>query len=354
MKGVVVHRAGRVITVACALVLAASAAGCGPAPVERSRPALGTAVAITAYGEDAETAVESAYLAIAEVETATDAYDPNSAVSTFNTDPYTAAYLPPEVLEIRGAVERLSVGEAFSMALLGVVRLYSFESSPTIPAPGDLALAVAAARGFTLQGDGQGVFARVKDPDPRLAAGAALAPGLDLGGAAKGLALDRAYAALAAAGVDAAVVSAGSTTVTLGSKPDDEAWRVGIEDPRDPATIVAVISGPEALCVSTSGDYQKFFESGGLRYHHILDPATGSPARGLRSLTVFGPRSTLSGLDADILSTALFVMGPDAAIPYAEEHGLGLYLVDDAGRARVVPAPETSGIVLDEEAEPTP
>ncbi|GAB4287281.1 MAG: FAD:protein FMN transferase [Coriobacteriia bacterium] len=348
------QRAVRVIAVACALALAAGVAGCGVAPVERSRPALGTAVAITAYGEDAETAVESAYLAIAEVEAATDAYDPNSAVSAFNSDPYTATYLPPEVLEIREAVERLGVSEYFSVALLGVVRLYSFESSPTVPAPGDLALAVAAARGFTLQGDGQGVFARVKDPDPRLAAGGALAPGLDLGGAAKGLALDRAYAALATAGAQAAVVSAGSTTVTLGSKPDDELWRVGIEDPRDPATIVAVISGPDALCVSTSGDYQQYFESAGARYHHILDPSTGSPARRLRSLTVFGPRSTLSGLEADILSTALFVMGPDAAIAYAEKHGLGIYLVDDEGRAHVVPAPETTGIVLDEEAEPTP
>jgi thiamine biosynthesis lipoprotein ApbE len=158
-------------------------------------------------------------------------------------------------------------------------------------------------------------------------------PGLDFGGAAKGLALDRALARLRrGSGIEGAMISAGSSTAVWGRKSDGEPWRVGIEDPRATGTVVAVVNvdGTGTVNVSTSGDYQQFFERGGVRYHHILDPATGRPARGLRSLTVFGD---LSGLDADILSTALFVMGRDRALSHAREHGLGLYLVDDAGTA---------------------
>jgi thiamine biosynthesis lipoprotein len=115
---------------------------------------------------------------------------------------------------------------------------------------------------------------------------------------------------------------------------------------------VAIITGEPTgtLNVSTSGDYQLYFERDGVRYHHILDPATGQPARGLRSLTVFGH---LSGLDADILSTALFVAGRDSALAYAREHGVGLYLVDDRGEASQYVAPGLAGVSLQVRAAPT-
>ncbi len=178
-------------------------------------------------------------------------------------------------------------------------------------------------------------------------------PGLDFGGAAKGLALDRAREALRASdAVSAAIITSGSSTVTLGTKPDGSVWRIGIEDPRDTGTVVATFSFDGDGALSTSGDYQRYFEVDGVRYHHILDPATGLPARGLRSLTVAG--AGLSGLDSDILSTALFVRGGEAAAAYAEEHGVGLYTVNDEGRTRVVPAPSRSGLSIAEVATPQP
>ncbi|MBN1192667.1 MAG: FAD:protein FMN transferase, partial [Coriobacteriia bacterium] len=214
-------------------------------------------------------------------------------------------------------------------------------------------IALAASKTFVRSEGGIGEFMRGDNPDARLNAGGELAPGLDLGGAAKGLALDRAREVLRASGaVSAALISSGSSTVTLGTKPDGSVWRIGIEDPRDPDSVVATFAFEGDGALSTSGDYQRFFEAEGRRYHHILHPATGFPVQGLRSLTVAG--STLSGLDSDILSTALFVRGVDEASDYARDHGIALYSVDSEGRALLVPAPEGSGLTVAEEATPEP
>jgi thiamine biosynthesis lipoprotein len=339
------------------MVMVAAVVGCSAAePVVVSREALGTVVTITAYGEDEQSvrsAIEAAYEAMAAVEADLDSYDPSSAVSDFNSAPYEAHSLPTDAAEILNAIDALGAAAQFSPALAGVTRLYDFEGGGTVPAEEDLYLALAAGHGFRRTEERRAVFSRVKDPDPRLEPGGLLAPGLDFGGASKGLALDRAREILKASGaVSAALISSTSSTVTFGTKPDGRVWRVGVEDPRDTARVVAVfaIEGDGAL--STSGDYQRYFERDGIRYHHILDPATGLPARGLRSLTVGG--SSLSGLDADILSTALFVAGRNAAAVYARERDIALYTVDDGGRALLVPAPERSGLSVAEEATPLP
>ena len=336
------RRGAAIKSASCAILLVALLTGCArtPRPVLDSREALGTFVDVTAYGEDEKAvraAVGDAYAAMTEVEGALDAHDPASPIATLNADPYAGHPLPPEATRVLNTVDELAVTESFSPTLWSVVGLYDFEGEQTVPTAGDLELALAAANGF-LRRDDTGSFARVKTPDSRLEPGRELAPGLDFGGAAKGLALDYGREILGTtSAIDAALITAGSTTVTLGNKPDGEPWRIGIEDPRDTETVIATVETTGAIAVSTSGDYQRFFEVDGERYHHILDPADGQPARGLRSLTVVG---THSGLESDILSTALFVMGPEKAIAYAEEHGLGLYLVDDEGRTHIVSGPE--------------
>ena len=332
-------------------------AGCGSdEPVVVSREALGTVVAITAYGEDeaaVQAAVEGAYVAMAAVESQLNAYDPASAVAQFNATPYTPAVLPAEAAVILDELVVLRVPADFSPTLLGVSRLYHFEDGGTVPVPGDLSLALNASKTFVRSGDGTGEFMRGDNPDARLDAGGELAPGLDFGGAAKGLALDRARDVLRASGaVTAALISSGSSTIMLGTKPDGSVWRIGIEDPRDPEEVVATFAFEGDGALSTSGDYQRYFEANGRRYHHILHPATGLPAAGLRSLTVAG--STLSGLHSDILSTALFVRGTDEAEAYAEDFGIALFGVDASGRALVVPAPENSGLTVAEKATPIP
>jgi len=281
-------------------------------PLRDSRESLGTFVGVTAYiAKDADAAaardaLDDAYAEMAQVESVLDAHNSDSAIVR-HRGPETT--LPAEAKEVLSAVESLGVGEEFSAYLFEVVSLYDFEGGGRVPTDAELAAALDRPR-------------------------------FDFGGAAKGLALDRAAGSLQGSSeVGAALITAGSTTVTFGSKPDGEPWRVAIEDPRNPDTTIGTIEADGDVTVSTSGDYQRYFERDGMRYHHILDPATGLPARGMRSLTVIGAKS---GLDSDILSTALFVMGQDRATSYARDNGLGLVIVDDKGRVHAVPGPENA------------
>lgn len=339
------------------LLLAAlfAVAGCDSRePVSVSRESLGTVVSVTAYGEDeaaVREAIDAAYAEMAEVEAAVDAYDSDSAISRFNANPYEPQTLPAEAREVLDAVVELEASAEFSPALLSVMRLYRFGEGGRVPDSDDLALALLAAGRFGCTGDGRASFARLSTPDERLEPGGELAPGIDLGGAAKGLALDRAREVLRESGsVTAAIITSGSSTVTLGTKPDGSPWFIGVEDPREPSVVIATFSFEADGALSTSGDYQQYFESEGVRYHHILDPATGLPARTFRSLTVAG--SSLSGLHSDILSTALFIKGREGAESYAAEREIALFAVDAEGQTLIVPAPAESGVDVAAEATP--
>ncbi|NMD43487.1 MAG: FAD:protein FMN transferase [Firmicutes bacterium] len=99
----------------------------------------------------------------------------------------------------------------------------------------------------------------------------------------------------------------------LGPKADGSPWRVGLKHPRG-SGIIAVIPRDKRGAIVTSGDYERFFEEDGVRYHHILDPRTGLPASALLSVTVVAP----TAVEADALSTALFVLGPQRGLALVE------------------------------------
>lgn len=149
---------------------------------------------------------------------------------------------------------------------------------------------------------------------------------IGLGGIAKGWALDRARDYLQAHGRRDYLVSAGGQVYAGGHNADGQPWRVGVRDPDGAATSALALLGVSNASVSTSGDYERYFEHDGVRYHHILDPDSGWPARGLRAATVVSPDATL----ADAASTAIMVAGPDGAAAMARALGVeALWIAND-------------------------
>lgn len=162
--------------------------------------------------------------------------------------------------------------------------------------PPDAAFRRYAGRSFwrtTDVGSWRGAPAvRLADPDAAL----------DLGGIAKGYAVDRAADALRAREFTDALVNVGGDLVALGRSPSGEPWRVGVQSPDDPDGVIATIDASD-IAIATSGDYVRCFRWRGRRYHHLLDSATAEPrATSVRSLTVEAPTC----LDADAAATALY------------------------------------------------
>jgi len=136
---------------------------------------------------------------------------------------------------------------------------------------------------------------------------------LDLGGIAKGYAVDRAIKVIKAAGVKCALVNAGGDLYALGKKPDGKNWRMGVQHPRELDRLVCAFD-IENEAIATSGDYERFFIKDGRRYCHILDPTTGMPATGSVSVTIRANNAT----QADALATGVFVLGPEKGLDLVE------------------------------------
>jgi thiamine biosynthesis lipoprotein len=137
---------------------------------------------------------------------------------------------------------------------------------------------------------------------------------IDLGGIAKGYAVDRAIAVLREHGITSAAVNAGGDMFLLGQR-SGRPWRIGIQHPRQKDAVLETVQVRD-LAVVTSGDYERFFEQDGQHYHHIFDPQSGFPARGCQSVTIIADSVALG----DALATAVFVMGPQAGLRLLDQY----------------------------------
>lgn len=147
---------------------------------------------------------------------------------------------------------------------------------------------------------------------------------IDLGGIAKGHAVDNAIKLLKNIGINNAIVTAGGDTGLLGDRRG-RPWMVGVRDPRN-SERQAVVLPLENTAMSTSGDYERYFEEDGRRYHHILSPSSGESVYELQSVTIVGPSSTLN----DALSTAVFVLGVQKGIDLINQvKGYDALIVDN-------------------------
>ena len=175
---------------------------------------------------------------------------------------------------------------------------------------------------------------------------------IDLGGIAKGYASDKAAEIFDANKVEHAQAALGGNILLVGTKPDGNLWRVGVQDPARPneEAYAAIVALADAFAV-TSGSYQRYFEQDGTAYHHIIDPADGRPAdSGLTSVTVVADRHTGTGTMCDALSTALFVMGEEGALEFwrSGAYDFELILVTEDGRVVVTAGLETALAEIEE------
>lgn len=154
---------------------------------------------------------------------------------------------------------------------------------------------------------------------------------LDFGGIAKGYVVDQGIRILQQHGIHNAIINAGGNLRVIGSH-GKRAWHIGIKHPRQAGGILGAIDLKDGESISTSGDYEHFFMYDGKRYHHILNPATGWPSRGVQSATIVAP----SGIMSDAWSTALFVLGP-AGLPLVARLGMDGLIVDADGHLHMTP-----------------
>ncbi len=138
---------------------------------------------------------------------------------------------------------------------------------------------------------------------------------VDLGGIAKGYAADEVSRCLKERGVEKAIINIGGNVYTLGSKNNDQKWRIGIQNPFEPRGNYIGIIDVSNQSVVTSGEYERYFEEDGIRYHHILDSTTGYPVKNeIAGVSVISD----SSIDADAMSTALFVLGVEKGLSVVE------------------------------------
>lgn len=234
--------------------------------------------------------------------------------------------LSGELYQIIGTCLTLSAASegAFDISLGKVIRLWNIdewsqngETGYKLPAQEDIseALSHRGSDDVSLQGNSLYLPAGVQ---------------LDLGAVGKGIALQRIldYLEEQPDKPRGAVISVGGSVLTYGEKPDGDSWRVGILNPFDTSENLGYLSLTGQWCISTSGDYERFVEVDGIRYHHIIDPATGYPAQsGVSSVTVL----TKDGLLSDALSTACFVLGVEKGSRLAEEFDAEVLFVDKSG-----------------------
>lgn len=263
---------------------------------ERTVFMMDTVVQLRAVGRHSDAAVDAAVEEMRRVENVFSRFDSDSEIAIINRQ---AGSWTPVTAEVAALIEKgLGYGHltegAFDITIGALMNLWGFHTeSPSVPAHDELERVLTLVDFARVELDF--ITEQVRIPPNYI---------LDLGGIAKGYAVDRGRGVLLEHGMVHGMINAGGDIAVIGERPGGGGWRVGIQDPVDSGSILAVVELTD-MAIVTSGDYERFFEANGARYHHILDPRTGYPADGLRSVTIVAPSATAS----DALSTAVFVLG---------------------------------------------
>ncbi len=296
------HEFRAMLALLLALLVPATA---GAAWLKREEAIMGTRCAVELWSDDlaaGEAAIDAVFADMRRIDRLMSTYKPDSEVSRVNDE---AARRPVQVTEelfnlLQTAVEysRIS-GGAFDITYASVGYLYDYRARRR---PDEAALSAALP----------GVDYRRMKLDPQKRTVFFERPGMriDLGGIAKGHAVDRGIQILLARGITRAMVNAGGDTRVIGDR-FGQPWVIGIRHPDRAGEVVLRIPLVDAA-FSTSGDYERYFDEDGVRYHHILDPKTGRSPHEVRSVTVIASTATRT----DGLTKTVFILGPEEGLAF--------------------------------------
>ena len=298
-----------------------------PVVVKRTQMQMGTLVTITSVAPDRQTAQAAASAGFQEIhrlEGLLSTWIESSELSRINAAAgKEAVTVSPETMQIlraSGKIARLTDG-GFNILVGPAVDAWSVLDRQEVPSDATL----VELRPLT------DLTALYLDEDRRAVRLAKAGMRVDVGGIGKGYAADMAVGAMKKVGASAGVVALSGDIRTFGLLPDGRTFPFGIRHPRREEALLAYID-LQNEAISTAGDYERYFERDGVRYHHILDPATLQPARDCQSVTVVAP----DGVTADGLDTGIFVMGRARGMALIEQMpGVGAVIVDRDGKVWV-------------------
>jgi thiamine biosynthesis lipoprotein len=289
---------------------------------EREEAIMGTRVAVQLWATDADLAARAMDAVMADMHRTDElmsTYKPESQLSQVNAHAFERPVkVDPDIIDVvEKALEysRLSDG-AFDITYASVGYLYDYRNH-VHPTDAQIAAALPGVDYRQLRVDGAAHTIRFLRKGMRI----------DLGGIAKGWAVDRGVDILRGLGIEHAMVNAGGDTRLLGDRLG-KPWVVGIRDPRKDNTVVTRIPLQDEA-ISTSGDYERFFEEDGVRYHHILVPGTGKSPGLVRSVTVIGRTAT----HTDGLTKPIFILGVERGMEFVRRvKDVEAVIVDNEGR----------------------
>jgi thiamine biosynthesis lipoprotein len=288
----------------------------------REEAIMGTSIRVELWSDlraSGHAAIDAVMDEMHRIDRAMSPYKPGSELSLINRDAGERAVpLSDEMFLLIDRALHFSAlsGGAFDITYAGVGHLYDYRQGIG-PSGQALARARQSVGWQHLVLDRQARSLRFARPGMRI----------DLGGFAKGHAVDNAAAILHKRGVRHATVSAGGDSRVIGDRRG-RPWMIGVRDPRRDGEVVAMLP-LEDTAISTSGDYERFFEKDGVRHHHLIDPRTGESPRDVRSVTILAA----DGLTSEALSKTVFVLGAQAGLRFIESQpGVDAIVVDAAGR----------------------
>jgi thiamine biosynthesis lipoprotein len=308
-------------------------------PVEKQGFYMGTVVTEKVYGQNAEKAAAEGMKRIKDLQDKMTINNQGSEIERLNASAGNGSYMPLSadsiyVLKTAFKYAQLSQG-SFDVTIGPLVKSWgSFTQNPQIPKQAEINRIRKLINYKNLEINEKN-SARLKKSGQMV----------DLGGIAKGYAGDEVIKIFKAYRIKSAFVNLGGNVVVLGGKPDGSSWNVGIRNPRAQDGGYIGILQVKDKAVVTSGDYERYFEENGIRYHHILDPKTGYPSQsGLISVTIVAQTS----IDADALSTAAFVLGLAKGLQLVQSlEGVEAIFIADDRKVHITPGLKDSFTLAD-------